>query len=134
MAQHLLAIDVMAHHDDIRLAAMQQAERNAGISRMEQRTLTFNHIPMLGGRRGTQDLSRPGLEIRNDGVYRHAAARDQDSRLAGGAKIRVESALRERARQREGGVFLAHRAIRAYCQQTFAAALRTGRDWDILRR
>src|SRR6202789_3564248 len=134
MTQHLLAIDVMAHHDDIRLAAMQQAERHPGVSRVEQRTLAFNHIPMLRGGSGTQDLSRPGLEIRNDRVQGHAAARDQDSRLSRGAKVRGDSPLSERPRRRESGVFLTDRAIRADGQQAFAASLGTGCDRNIFWR
>src|SRR5258708_1353342 len=35
MSQHLLAIDVVAHDDHVRLAAMQQPERYAGVGRVE---------------------------------------------------------------------------------------------------
>ena len=109
-------------------------KRHAGIGRMEQRALPFDHVPMIGRRVRAQHLRGAGGEVGDDGIHRNAAAGDHDPGLAGGAEVGVDARALEGARDRERGIFLAERAIGADRQQPLAAALAAGRDRDIGRR
>src|SRR5437868_15496802 len=71
----------------------------------------------------TQHLGGPSLEVGDDSVHRDAAAGDQNPCLSRGAKVDGHCALCERARDGEGTVFLAERAVRADRQKAFPSAL-----------
>ena len=131
MTEHVRATRLMTHDDHVGLAAVQQSERHAGVRGMKQRALPFDHIPVIGRGGRRKHLSGTGFEVGYDRIHRHAAAGDHDPRLTGGAKIRVDAALLERARNRESGVLLAERAIGSDGQQTLAAALAPARDRNI---
>src|SRR3546814_1148065 len=70
---------------------MDKPQRDARISRMEQRTLALDDIPMIGGGIRRQAFSGASREIGNDGVHRDTAAGDEDAGLATGADIRIRS-------------------------------------------
>lgn len=89
---------------------------------------------MVVGRVGAEHFRRPGLEIRNHRVHRHAAAGDHDAGLAGGAKVGVDAAFAKGPVQRQRGIFLAERAIGADGEQPLAAALAPVADGDRRRR
>src|SRR3546814_7485029 len=61
---------VVAQHHRVRLRAMDKPQRDARISRMEQRTLALDDIPMIGGGIRRQAFSGASREIGNDGVHR----------------------------------------------------------------
>ena len=84
--------------------------------------------------RGAQHLGSARFEVRDDGIHRHAAAGDEDSRLPRGAEIDVDIARRERARERKRRIFLAERAVGPDRKEALAAPLRPGRDRDVLGR
>ena len=57
--------------------------------------------------------------------------RDQDPCLSRGAKVDGDCALREGARDGEGTVFLAERAVSTDCQKAFPSALASARHRDV---
>src|SRR3546814_3307572 len=85
------AMRVVAQHHRVRLRAMDEPQRDARISRMEQRTLALDDIPMIGGGIRRQAFSGASREIGNDGVHRDTAAGDEDAGLATGAEIRIRA-------------------------------------------
>src|SRR3546814_17523673 len=86
---------------------MDKPQRDARISRMEQRTLALDDIPMIGGGIRRQAFSGASREIGNDGVHRDTAAGDEDAGLATGAEIRLRAARAQctgqRSAARRGG-------------------------------
>jgi len=62
----------VAHHDDVRLAAVQEAERDSGVRGVEERSLSLNDIPMIGRGIGAQHLGGSRDEVRYHGVDRDA--------------------------------------------------------------
>ncbi len=46
----------MTQDDHVRLRAVQQSERHAGVRRMKHRPSPFDHVPMIGGGIGAQHL------------------------------------------------------------------------------
>src|SRR3546814_2081146 len=67
---------------------MQQAQRNAGIGRMEQRALSFDEVPAAIVARRRDPFGGTGNEIRHHRIDRYAGAGDEDAGLAGSAEIR----------------------------------------------
>src|SRR3546814_8296525 len=57
---------VVAQHHRVRLRAMDKPQRDARISRMEQRTLALDDIPMIGGGIRRQAFSGASREIRSE--------------------------------------------------------------------
>ena len=133
-AQNGVAAFLVTQHDDVGLRPMQQPERDTRVRRMKQRALAFDDVPVIVVGIGTQQLGRTGHEVRDDCVERNSSARDQDSGLAGRAKVRVLPAAAEFARQHQCGVLLAERAVGADGEQTLAGALAAGRDRNARRR
>ena len=114
---------------------MHQCERHAGVRRMKQRALTLDHVPMIGRRIGREQFRRAGCKVRCHCVQRNAAARDQDSCLAGRAEVDGDTARTHRLGQGERGVFLAEGAVGSDSEQplarpTSAAAGREGLSWQ----
>src|SRR3546814_1167911 len=67
----------------IGLRAVQQAQRNAGVGRMEQRALSFDEVPAAIVARRRDPFGGTGNEIRHHRTDRHAGAGDEDDGLAG---------------------------------------------------
>jgi len=61
---------------------MQQPQADAGKRRMEERTLAFNNIPVIGFLIGAQGLDGSGNKVSCDSIDGHPSARDQKSRFA----------------------------------------------------
>ena len=114
---HVRAAGFMAQHQRIGLGAVQQAQRDAGIGRMEQRALAFDQVPAGILPRGRDPFGGAGDEIRHHRIDRHAGAGDEDAGLAGGAEIGPHAARAQFAFDRQRGVHLAHRAVGAHRQQ-----------------
>ncbi len=62
---------------------MQQAQRDARIGRMEERSLPLDHIPVVRSIVGGQLFRGSRDEIGNDGVHGDAFSGDHDAGLAG---------------------------------------------------
>ena len=134
IAEQAIAARLVAEHDDVRLAAVQEPERDAGIGGMKQRALALDHVPVVGRRIRAQDFRGARDEVGDHRVHRHAAAGDHDPGLPGGAEIRVDAAAAQCPRDRERRVFLAERAVRADGEQALAGALAAGADRDVRGR
>src|SRR6516165_8478864 len=105
---------------------------------MKQRALTLDHIPMFWGGSGAQDLRGACLEIRDDGIHRHATSRDENAGLTGRAEVDREAPLGKRPRKGERGVLLAECTIGTNGEEALPRALaagcngyRTGRYADV---
>jgi len=92
---------------------------------MEQAALPFDDIPMVVIIVGREIFHRPGHEIGDHGIQRHAFASDQDAGLAGGAESALHSLFAHRLIKREGGVHFPDRAIGAHGQDPLTAAFLT---------
>ncbi len=130
----MCAARVVTDDEHVGLAAVQEAERHAGVGGVEQRALAFDHVPMLRGGGRAEHLRGARFEVADHRIHRHAAPGDEDAGLPGRAEIDVDAAFRERAREGEGGVFFAERAVGADGEQALAGALLAGSDRDIRRR
>src|SRR3546814_6070805 len=102
---------------------VQQSQRHGGISGVEQRSLSLDHVPVIGRGIGAEHLRGPSFEVGYDGVHRHSPARDHDAGLPRGAKVGIHATLGESAGESKRRIFLAERAIRADRQQPLPAAL-----------
>src|SRR5919109_3884169 len=89
----LICAGGMAEHEEVRRAAVVEAERHAGELRMNDRSLTLDPQE-LATLRAFEDepLRRTGQEVRHDRVDGDPPAGDHDSRLAGRDEHRAKPA------------------------------------------
>src|SRR5205085_12404080 len=74
VAQQALAARIVTDDEDVRLAAMQQCKRYAGIGRMKDGALSFDDIPMVRSSIRAQHFCSAGGEVGHDCVHRNPAA------------------------------------------------------------
>ena len=109
----VLARRLVANDEEVRLCAVQEPERDSREGGMEQRALSLHELPMVLGRVRRYPLDRAGDEVRRHRVDRHATPRDQHAGLACSAEFSIVAAPPHLRFERQRGVFLADRAIRA---------------------
>ena len=95
---------------------MNQTQCDRGVSRVKQRALPFNHIPMTGCGVRCERFSGTREKIRYHRVHWDAPTRDQDTGLARGSESRGNPPLGQRFVERERGILFSHTAISAHHQ------------------
>ena len=117
---------LVAQHQCVRLGAMQQAQAHPCVGGVEQRSLAFDHVPVV--RRGVrgQPLGGSRDEVRHHGVNRDPASGDENAGLTGGPEIGVDAAAPHLALDRQRRVHLTARAIGADGQQAPSRPLGPG--------
>src|SRR5579864_8916831 len=97
---------------------------------MKDRTLSFDHIPVIFRCGRTQHLGGPCNEISDHCVHWDSRAGDQNPGLSGGTKVRAHTARLKSTGDRQRGVLLAEGAVRADREQSLAASFDPGRNRD----
>ena len=98
----VVARHLMAENQRVGTTPVQQAERDAGIPRVNQAALAFDEHDVVVLRALEDELLRgAGDEIRHDRVYCDAPPFDEDPRLPRRHKTRAVAALHERVAQLE---------------------------------
>src|SRR5579872_5768198 len=113
---------------------MQESERYACVGGMHERALSLNDVPMIRGRIRTQHFRSSSHEVADDGINWDTGSGNEDSSLAGRAKVGINARIPEPSRQGKGGVLLADGAVGSHCQKPLAGALASGCDRNIRRR
>src|SRR6266702_1888785 len=98
---------------------------------MKQGPLSFDDIPMQGGRIGAQHFRSPRLKVGYDGVHRYPTARNQNAGLSGRTEVGLKSALGQCACDAQGAVLLAERAIRTHGEESLPRAFTARSDGNV---
>ena len=125
---------LVAEHQRVGLAAVDQRQRHAGVGGVEEAALALDQVPVVGVVVGRQPLDRAGHEVGDHRVERHAVAGDEDAGLAGGAEGRGHAAGVHLPLHRERGVHLADRAVGADGEAAPAGAALAVGDRVAVRR
>ena len=113
---------LVADHDRVRLGAVDQTQRHAGIGGVEERALPLDEVPVIRVVRGREPLGGTGDEVGHDRIDRDPAAGDEDAGLPGRAEGAWDAAPAPFGFQRERGVHLADRRVGAHREQALAGS------------
>ena len=133
-APHVGPRRLVADHDRVRLGAVDQAKRHAGVGGVEERALPLDQVPVIRLVLGREPLGGAGDEVGHHRIDRDPAARDEDSGLPGRAEAAGDAAPAPFGVQCEGGVHLADRGVGAHREQALAGPLHARAHGELLRR
>jgi hypothetical protein len=111
----------VAHHQGVGLGAVQQAQRDAGEARVEQRALALDQVPAAVVAGGRELSIGAGDEVGDHRVDRHAAPAIRMPVWPVARKSALIAARRSSRSQGQAGVHLADRAVGADGQHPAAS-------------
>ena len=120
---HMGAGWFMCQNQRIRLAAMDQRQRHAGIAGVKQAALPFDVVPMIGVIVRRQIFNSARHEVSDDRIKWNAAASDQNPCLTRGTERRFQPAFAHFRINGEAGVHFTNGAIGANGQTSLAGSL-----------